>query len=133
MASILTGRLQLSKIPADIIRYDNNGNAFVWVDVAERREPSQYGDTHYVSIYDKEHNQKIYLGDLRPRDIGGATADNSARPSAFPPQRPAAPAPSPEPGIPNWRPMNSARDEATPTPVPPAPGPLDPHPDDLPF
>ena len=134
MASILSGRINLSKIPQDLIRYNNAGEAFVWVDVSERREPSQYGDTHNVSIYDSANRQKIYIGELRPKDIGQA-GDNAApaRPSAFPPQRPAAPAPAPEPAIPNYKPM-SGRDEAIPTPVPrPAPGPLDPQPDDLPF
>lgn len=112
MAQILTGRINLSKIPADLIQKNDNGDSFLWVDVAERREASQYGDTHYISIYDKQTRQKIYLGDLRPRDLGGDTA---ARPSAFPPAAPAAPA------IPNYRPM-SGRDEAEPTPA-----------DDLPF
>lgn len=105
MAQILTGRINLSKIPEALIKRNAAGEAFVWVDVAERREPSQYGDTHNISIYDSANRQKIYIGELRPRDIGGATAD--ARPSAYPPK--VAPAPIAP------RPMNNARAELDPS------------------
>lgn len=108
MAQILTGRINLSKIPEALIKRNAAGEAFVWVDVAERREPSQYGDTHNISIYDSANRQKIYIGELRPRDIGGGT---DARPSAYPATPPAA-----DP-IPSWTPQNNARAEAEPTPV----------------
>jgi len=74
MANILTGKIDLSKIPAEAIRTDNYGNKSIWVDVVERQAPSNYGDTHYVSIYDKERGQRIYLGNLRPRDFGSSQA-----------------------------------------------------------
>lgn len=120
MSQILSGRINLSKIPQDLIKYNNAGEAIVWVDVAERREPSQYGDTHNVSIYDSANRQKIYIGELRPKDIGQA-GDNAApaRPSAFPPQRPAAPAASaPAPGYAPQAPQYQA---AAPAPAPAAP------------
>lgn len=106
MASILTGRINLSKIPQDLIKRNAAGEAFVWVDVVESREPSQYGDTHYVSIYDSANRQKIYLGNLRPRELGGDNAAPASRPSAFPPSTPAA-APAPAPA-PNYKPMSGA-------------------------
>lgn len=114
MASILTGRINLSKIPQDLIKRNNAGEAFVWVDVAERREPSQYGDTHNVSIYDPANRQKIYIGELRPRELGGDSAAPASRPSAFPATgtAPAAPAPAPAPA-PNYKPM-SGKDEDLP-------------------
>lgn len=121
MSQLLSGRINLSKIPKDLIRYNNAGEAFVWVDVAERREPSQYGDTHNVSIYDAANRQKIYIGDLRPKQIGAQ--GDTARPSAFP-STPAAPAPAPAPSM------------AAPAPAPaPAsdPNSLEPQPGDLPF
>ena len=96
MSQLLSGRINLSKIPKDLIRYNNAGEAFVWVDVAERREPSQYGDTHNISIYDSANRQKIYIGELRPKEFG--STDGAPRPSAFPPQAPSvAPAPAPAP------------------------------------
>lgn len=116
MAEILSGRINLSKIPKDLIRYNNAGEAFVWVDVAERREQSQYGDTHNISIYDSANRQKIYIGELRPKQIGAAA--DTARPSAFPPAASATAAPT----IPNYKPMSGA-DEAS----------LDLQPGDLPY
>ena len=94
MSQILSGRINLSKIPEGLLKYNNKGEAFVWVDVSERREP----------------REKIYIGDLRPKEIGGDSAPVASGPSAFPP-RPAAPAPvAPAP-----RPMNTDRMEADPT------------------
>lgn len=113
MSQLLSGRINLSKIPKDLIRYNNAGEAFIWVDVAERRETSQYGDTHNISIYDSANRQKIYIGELRPKDFGGSS-DGAPRPSAFPPSAPAAPAapaaPSPAP-IPAYQPMSGADDD----------------------
>ena len=110
MSQILSGRINLSKIPEGLLKYNNKGEAFVWVDVSERREPGQYGDTHSISIYNSATREKIYIGDLRPKEIGGDSAPVASGPSAFPP-RPAAPAPvAPAP-----RPMNTDRMEADPT------------------
>ena len=95
MSQILSGRINLSKIPEGVIRYNNKGEAFVWVDIAERREPGQYGDTHPISIYNSATREKIYIGDLRPKEIGAA-APAASWPSAFPP-RPVTPAPAPGP------------------------------------
>lgn len=109
MSQILSGRINLSKIPEGLLKYNNKGEAFVWVDVSERREPGQYGDTHSISIYNSATREKIYIGDLRPKEIAGDSAPVASGPSAFPP-RPAAPAPvAPAP-----RPMNTARMEADP-------------------
>jgi hypothetical protein len=46
------------------------------VDVLEKREsPDQYGNTHTITIYNKEARQTIYLGDLKPQEFGsGASA-----------------------------------------------------------
>lgn len=101
MAQILSGRINLSKIPEALIKRNAAGEAFVWVDVAERREPSQYGDTHNISIYDSANRQKIYIGELRPRELGTSA-------SAYPP----TPAPA-APGYQNYKPM-SGKDEDAP-------------------
>ena len=125
MAQLLSGRINLSKIPKDLIRYNNAGEAFVWVDVAERRETSQYGDTHNIYLYDSANRQKVYIGELRPKVIPETrTAEDRAR-AMGPGQsaadvigelRPTAPT------IPNYKPMSGA-DEAS----------LDLQPGDLPY
>lgn len=88
-----TGIINLSRIPKDLIRENRNGDKIVYADFSERRTPSQYGDTHYLKLYDSTNRQQIYIGDFRPSNFT-KTADN--RESAFPPA-PAAPAAPPAP------------------------------------
>jgi len=144
MSQLLSGRLKLAAIPQDLVQYDQQGNAYVWIDVAERQTPGEYGDTHYISIYDKANRQKIYIGDLRPKDLGSGTADAS-RPSAFParpaeapapaPAAPAAPAPAPAAApVQQQYPRYQAPNPRTyPRPQASDPNSLDPQPDDLPW
>ena len=69
----LTGRLVLNKIPKELIKTNDKGEKYVWVDVVERRQPSQYGDTHSVQIWTKDTGT-IYLGDLREKEFGSGAA-----------------------------------------------------------
>ena len=115
MAQILSGRINLSKIPEALIKRNAAGEAFVWVDVAERREPSQYGDTHNISIYDSANRQKIYIGELRPKVIQETrTAEDRAR--AMGPGQSAADVirelrPT-TPSYQNYKPMSGADEDA---------------------
>ena len=110
MAQLFSGIINLSKIPKELIRENRAGDKIIYVDFAERKTPSQYGDTHYLKIYDVANRQSHYIGDFRPRELGnGATAGQSPAPAMAAP----APAPAPMP----------ASD----------PNSLEPQPDDLPF
>ena len=79
-----TGIINLSRIPKELIRENRNGDKIVYADFSERRTPSQYGDTHYLKLYDSTNRQQIYIGDFRPSNFT-KTADAPA---------PAAPAPA---------------------------------------
>lgn len=109
MAVFYSGIINLSKIPKELIRENRNGEKIIYVDFAERRAPSQYGDTHYIKMYDSATRTQHYIGDFRPRTIGndadGAIGQNTA---------PTAPAPAP-------------------APMPAADNSLEPQSDDLPF
>lgn len=71
MAQKLNGRLSLSKIPKELIQTSQNGDKFVYLDVVPNREGAdQYGNTHSVSIYDKQKRERIYLGNLKPQEFG---------------------------------------------------------------
>ena len=100
MAQFYSGIINLSKIPKELIKENRAGDKIIYVDFAERRTPSAYGDTHYIKLYDAATRQTHYIGDFRPREIGTSAP------------APSAPAPAP-------RPMNSARDEYEPTPIDP--------------
>ena len=71
MAQKLTGRLNLSRIPRELIQTTQNGEKCVYIEVVPNRNGAdQYGNTHSVSIYDKANKKPIYLGNLKPQDFG---------------------------------------------------------------
>lgn len=75
----LHGLLNLSKIDKSLIFKNRNGESCIWVDVLEKREsPDQYGNTHTITIYNKEARQTIYLGDLKPQEFGSGAAAPAA-------------------------------------------------------
>ena len=76
--------LNLSKIDKNLITTNSKGEKVIWVDIIEKREPDQYGSTHYIALYNKETREKIYLGDFKPQEFGSAAS------------APSAPAPAPQ-------------------------------------
>lgn len=90
MQQILSGIINLSKIPKHLIKEKRNGDKYIYVDFAERKTVSHYGDTHYLKLYDATNQESIYIGDFRPREIGSSQSQESTPP---PPQG----VPSPEP------------------------------------
>ena len=76
------GRINLSKIDKNLIVSDKNGNKCIWVDILEKKEPDQYGNTHTLTMYNKEKRETIYLGDFKPQEFGNgnqAQADPALR------------------------------------------------------
>ena len=72
MAEKLNGRLNLSKIPKELIQTSQNGDKFIYVDIVPNRNGAdQYGNTHSISVYDKQARKPIYLGNLKPQEFGG--------------------------------------------------------------
>lgn len=72
MAQKLNGRLNLSKIPKELIQTSQNGDRFLYVDIVPNRNGAdQYGNTHSISVYDKQNRKPIYLGNLKPQEFGG--------------------------------------------------------------
>ena len=39
--------------------------------VPNRNGADQYGNTHSISVYDKQNRKPIYLGNLKPQEFGG--------------------------------------------------------------
>lgn len=69
----LHGLLNLSKIDKAIIVKNKNGESCIWVDILEKRNgPDQYGNTHTVTLYNKDTRTTIYLGDFKPQEFGGS-------------------------------------------------------------
>jgi len=92
MAQLLSGVLNLSRIPKNLIQTNSKGEKILYIDLAERQTPGQYGDTHYIKVWDKESRQSYYIADLKPREFGQQSAPQQSAPAPAP-QRP-APAPA---------------------------------------
>lgn len=75
MATKLHGCINLSKIGQfkSLITTNSKGEKVLWCDILEKRDGAdQYGNTHTVTMYDKETRSTIYLGDFKPQEFGAA-------------------------------------------------------------
>lgn len=78
MAQKLTGLINLSKIPKGIIGKTKKGESCIFVDVIPRKGGAdEYGNTHSITIYNKETKETIYLGNLKPQEFGGGGSQAS--------------------------------------------------------
>lgn len=79
MATKLHGRLNLSKIDKALITLNQKGEKCIWVDILEKKDgPDEYGNTHTITLYNKESRQTIYLGDFKPQQFGPSAPAASA-------------------------------------------------------
>lgn len=96
MPKKLHGMLNLSKIPRELITTNRNGDKVIWIDVLENLRPSQFGDTHSVSIYDRNAGQAVFVGNLTEQEFGKRPVSQPApAPANNYRQAPAAPASAP--------------------------------------
>ena len=79
MAKKLNGRLYLSKIPKELVLVDNNGRKYIYVDILPNRNGvDDYGNTHTITLYNKNTKQTIYLGNLKEVEFGKSGAATPA-------------------------------------------------------
>lgn len=75
MATKLHGLLNLSKIDKKLITKNAKGESILWCDILEvLNGPDQYGNTHTLTIYNKETHTTIYLGNFKPQEFGSGAA-----------------------------------------------------------
>ena len=85
MAKKLTGLLNLSKIPKELIGQTKKGDKCIYVDIVPNRNGAdEYGNTHTITLYNKNTKQTIYLGNLKEVEFGksGASTSQNAGASA---------------------------------------------------
>lgn len=81
MAKKLNGRLYLSKIPKELVLVDNNGRKYIYVDILSNRNGADdYGNTHTITLYNKNTKQTIYLGNLKEVEFGKSGAATPPEP-----------------------------------------------------
>lgn len=75
MATKLTGLLNLTRIPKRLIGETKKGEKCIFIDIVPNRDGEDgYGNTHAVTLYDKEKRETIYLGNLKSKEFGGGGA-----------------------------------------------------------
>ena len=79
MAKKLTGLLNLSKIPKELIGQTKKGEKCLFVDIIPNRNGAdEYGNTHTITLYNKNTKQTIYLGNLKEVEFGKSGAGTPA-------------------------------------------------------
>lgn len=83
MAKKLTGLLNLSKIPKELIGQTKKGEKCLFVDIIPNRNGEDiYGNTHTITLYNKNTKQTIYLGNLKEVEFGkGGAAAPAGQPA----------------------------------------------------
>ena len=85
MAKKLTGMLNLSKIPKELIGQTKKGEKCLFVDIIPNRNGADnYGNTHAITLYNKNTKQTIYLGNLKEVEFGESGAAAPAGQQASP-------------------------------------------------
>ena len=79
MARKLNGMLVLSRIPKELIGQNKKGDKVIYVDIVPNRNGADdYGNTHTITLYNKNTKQTIYLGNLKEVEFGKSGAATPA-------------------------------------------------------
>lgn len=81
MAKKITGMLNLSKIPKELLFTTKHGDKAIFIDIVKKKDGAdQYGNEYTICLYDKENRKNIFLGDMKTQEYGngGGSAPASA-------------------------------------------------------
>ena len=79
MAKKLNGMLNLSKIPKEIIGQTKKGEKCIYINIVPKYNGADdYGNTHAITLYNKNTKQTIYLGNLKEVEFGESGAATPA-------------------------------------------------------
>jgi hypothetical protein len=81
MAQKITGMLNLSKIPKELLFTTKNGDKAIFIDIIKKKDGAdRYGNEYTIALYDKENRKNIFLGDMKVQEYGngGGSAPASA-------------------------------------------------------
>ena len=84
MPKKLTGLLNLSKIDKSLIGMTKKKDKCIFIDIVPiKGGQDEYGNTHNITLYNKNTRETIYLGKLKTQEFGagaGATAPGLRNP-----------------------------------------------------
>ena len=73
MPKKLTGLLNLSKIDKSLIGTTKKNEKCIFIDIVPiKGGQDEYGNTHNITLYNKNTRETIYLGKLKTQEFGGA-------------------------------------------------------------
>ena len=78
MATKLSGYLSLSKIDKSRVKVFADGGKGIFINILQRKEPSEKGYTHYITMYDAQNGETIYLGNLKEEEFGAKTVSSES-------------------------------------------------------
>ena len=79
MATKLRGVLNLRKIKKSLITVNSKGEKIIFIDVVPNKNGAdQYGNTHALTMFDRDEGRPIYLANLKPEEFGATVAHDSA-------------------------------------------------------
>ena len=80
MATKITGMLNLSRIPKNLLFTTKHGDKAIFIDIVKKKDGAdQYGNEYTICLYDKENRKNIFLGDMKTQEFGnGGSAPASA-------------------------------------------------------
>lgn len=81
MPKKLTGLLNLSKIDKSLIGNTKKGDKCIFIDIVPiKGGQDEYGNTHNITLYNKNTKQTIYLGNLKTQEFGGGGGATTTAP-----------------------------------------------------
>lgn len=85
-----TGFICLSDIPKELIKTGSNGKKYLDIYIGAKRQPSQYGHTHYIKVSlpkeQREAGNDYYIGNIKEtaaQNDAQQAHDNGADPLPF--------------------------------------------------
>ena len=85
MPKKLTGLLNLSKIDKSLIGTTKKNEKCIFIDIVPiKGGQDEYGNTHNITLYNKNTRETIYLGKLKTQEFGKSGAATPAGQPASP-------------------------------------------------
>lgn len=78
MATKITGMLNLSKIPKNLLFTTKHGDKAIFIDIVKKKDGAdQYGNEYTICLYDKENRKNIFLGDMKTQEFGNGGSSSA--------------------------------------------------------
>ena len=82
MATKISGMLNLSKIPKNLLYETKHGDKAIFIDIVKKKDGAdKYGNEYTICLYDKENRKNIFLGDMKTQEFGNGGSSSASAPA----------------------------------------------------